>query len=144
MPDSKKRVTIFMSLYKFGRVDYQIDWKKDKEYSPRISVCGFLDPDNAEDKKNWPNWQFSSSVDISDFEGQPIPEIMYAIIFLSGYYYSDWTGRGDYGGSSWYAHKAFVNKENAVKYIEGKDSQWERFWVVPVRRLPPGAETLSY
>ncbi|MEI7890494.1 MAG: hypothetical protein WCI36_00845 [bacterium] len=139
MAESKKRVTVFMSLSRNGRIDYQIDWNKEKEYCPRISVCGFLDPDSADDKKNWPSWQFSQSVAVLDFDGQMIPEIMYVIIFLNGYYYN---GRDSYGGSSWYAHDAFISKENAEKHIEGSDTRWERFWVVPIRRLPQNAEAL--
>jgi hypothetical protein len=142
MASLRKYATIFMSLKRFGRIDYQIDWNKEKECSPRISVCGFLDPDSDVDKKNWPSWQFSSSVEVPDFEGQPLPELLYAIIFLNGYYYNDWTGRDSYGGSSWYADKTFVSKENAQKYIEGKDTKWERYWAVTVRRLPLNAGAL--
>ena len=115
--------------------NYQIDWNKPKEAYPRVSPNCFVDL-SQEDRK-YPNfsWPWSERIKVEDSGDQPLPETLFLVIHLDGCYFSDHTWKNSYGGSSWYPHKVFVSRETALEYIKDKDAEWDRYWVVPVRRF---------
>ena len=84
-------------------------------------MLGFSDPDDT--RRGW-----NSVVKVKDYSGEELPENLYIMVRCSGYY------RGEFGGSSWFADYAFFSKENAEKYAEKYDGQWERHWVVQTHR----------
>lgn len=125
----KQKVHAFLQL----PYDYQIDWEERKEWKLRISSRGFLDPECKRDQEILSgidlHWDWNYLIEVKDCEaGSTLPDTIYVTIYCSGYY------REAYGGSSWFANDAYVSKENALNRIKDADSEWERWWVIEMRR----------
>ena len=121
-------------------VDYRIDWNAPKEAFPRLRVECFTDTkqDNPFSSYKPPigtsNF-WTEEVEVEDHDGFPLPSNLFAIVYLSGAYIPSDLSRIAYGGSSWYARRAFISIEKAHAYTQNKDTQWERYWVVRMVRF---------
>ena len=109
----------------------QVVGLKSEGDSPMVRFVTFLH------LRKYPNfsWPWSENLKVEDIGDEPLPETLFLVIHLDGCYFSDHTWKNSYGGSSWYPHKVFVSCETALGYIKDKDAEWDRYWVVPVRRF---------
>lgn len=123
------QVICFMS---FACPDHRINWNASKELSPRINVNCFAEAGS----KAYPDNNWYEHLDVEDLGQDSVPDMLYAVVLVHGIYFSEHDWKNHYGGSSWYVRKVFANRANALDYIKDKDRQWERYWVVSVRRYP--------
>ena len=128
---------------------FDVTWEEGNRPYCRMQTHGWTDAEELSDSllshasrsgnRRCNGWGWSTSTEVRDGSGQELPETMFVVIYCSGVYYSENSGRTEYGGGhgSWGVEAAFTDREKAEAFVNTKTEKWRWLWVVGTSRFNP-------